>query len=238
MKFRISLIAALLVVGLISFAQAQPGGRGGPGGAGGFGGGFGGGGAGGLLQDDKVKAELNLVPDQEKKIDALVESQREKAREVFRDFRDLSEDERTAKMTEFRDSTQKEFDAILLPQQRERLKQLMLQRTSQFSRSPGGISDTLAKELNITDAQKEALAKKAEEVRAELAKKIAKLQEETKNEILSVLTTEQRAKLDKAMGAKFEFSQPQFGGGPGGPGGQGNRGGNRAAPLQRPANGD
>lgn len=231
MKFRIGAMAVVSMVLAAQFAMAQPGGgRGGPGGGGGFG-------AGGLLRDDKVKAELNLVPDQEKKIEELNESLREKAREAFSNFRDLSDEERTAKFQEFRDSSQKEYDAILLPQQRERLKQLMLQQSQQFSRSPGGINDTLAKELNITDAQKEALTKKAEEVRAELQKKMAKIQEEAKAEILSVLTAEQRSKLEKLMGTKFEFSQPQFGqGGRGGPGGGG--AGGRPAPLQRPADGD
>lgn len=231
MKFRIGIVAAMLTVGLVSFAQAQPGG-----GRGGFGG-PGGGGIGGLFQDDKVKAELNLVPDQEKKIEALGESLREKGREALRDinWREMTDADR-AKFDEFRASAQKEYEAILLPQQRERLKQLMLQRSQQFTRSPAGINDDLAKELNVTDAQKEALAKKAEEVRAEVQKKIAKIQEESRAEILSVLTAEQRSKLEKLLGAKFEFSQPQFGG-PGGRGGPGgNRGGN--APLQRPADGD
>jgi Spy/CpxP family protein refolding chaperone len=229
MKFRIGAMAVVAVVGLTQLAMAQPGGgRGGPGGGGG---GFG---AGGLLRDDKVKAELNLVPDQEKKIEALSESLREKAREAFRGLQDLSDEERTAKFQEFRDSSQKEYDAILLPQQRERLKQLMLQQSQQFTRSPGGINDTLAKELNITDAQKEALQKKAEEVRAELQKKIAKIQEESRAEILSVLTAEQRSKLEKALGAKFEFTPQQFGG----QGGRGGAGGGRTAPLTRPADGD
>jgi Spy/CpxP family protein refolding chaperone len=225
------MVAALLTVGLVSLAQAQrPGGFGGGGGAR----------MSDLFRDDKVKAELNLVPDQEKKIEDLSTSIREKAQEVFRDFRDLSEEERNKKIEEFRTSTQKEFEAILLPQQRERLKQLMLQRSTQFSRSPGGINDDVAKELNVTDAQKEALAKKAEEVRAEVQKKIAKIQEESRAEILSVLTAEQRSKLEKLLGAKFEFSPPQFGPGGtgGGPGGQGNRGPGGNRPLQRPADGD
>ena len=239
MKFRMGAMAFLVAMAVCQLASAQPGGgRGGPGG---FGGGGSFGGAGGLLRDDKVKAELNLVPDQEKKIEALGESMRDKARDFFSNLRDLSDDERRAKFEEFRDSTQKEYDAILLPQQRERLKQLMLQQSQQFSRSPGGINDTLAKELNITEAQMEALRKKAEEVRTELQKKTAKLQEEAKVEILSVLPSEQRSKRDKLTGAKFEFSPPQFGqGGPGGggPGGQGGRGRGGNAPLQRPADCD
>jgi Spy/CpxP family protein refolding chaperone len=237
MKFRMGAMAVLVAMVACQLASAQPGGGRGPGG-----GGIGGGGAGGLLRDDKVKAELNLVPDQERKLEALSESLRDKAREALRDinWREMTDADR-AKLEEFRTSTQKEYDAILLPQQRERLKQLMLQQSTQFSRSPGGINETLAKELNITEAQMEALRKKAEEVRTELQKKTAKLQEEAKVEILSVLTAEQRSKLDKMLGSKFEFSPPQFGqGGPGGggPGGQGGRGRGGNAPLQRPADGD
>ena len=113
--------------------------------------------------------------------------------------------------------------------------------TAEEIRFKRGDTEFIAKELNITEAQMEALRKKAEEVRTELQKKTAKLQEEAKVEILSVLTSEQRSKLDKLMGAKFEFSPPQFGqGGPGGggPGGQGGRGRGGNAPLQRPADGD
>src|SRR5687768_12443233 len=71
---------SLLVMGAVAFASpvmAQF--RGGPpGGGGGFGGGgFGGGGFGGsaafLLQDENVKKELGLVPEQESKIRAISE---------------------------------------------------------------------------------------------------------------------------------------------------------------------
>lgn len=243
MSFRTGALAVAVTLVGVTLAFGQPGRQGGRGGqpGGGFGGGFGGGvRTSDLLRDDKVKAELNLVPDQEKKLEELAESGREKAREFFGNFRDLSEEEQTAKMEEFRASRQKEYDAILLPQQRDRLKQLMLQRSSQFTRGPGGLNDDLMKELNVTDAQKEALQKKAEEIRADVQKKVTKIQDEAKAEILSVLTSEQRSKLEKLLGAKFEFSPPQFGGfgGQGGPGGgrPGAPGGNR--PLQRPADGD
>jgi Spy/CpxP family protein refolding chaperone len=245
MKFRMGAMAVVGALVCVSLAFGQPGrGQGGRGGAGGFGGGgFGGFGqvrTSDLLRDDKVKAELNLVPDQEKKIEDLAEANRDKAREFFGSLRDLSDEERTAKIEEFRAQTQKEYDAILLPQQRDRLKQLMLQRSSQFSRGPGGLSDDLMKELNITDAQKEALTKKAEDIRADVQKKVAKIQDEAKAEILSVLTSEQRAKLEKLMGSKFEFSPPQFGGfgGQGGQGGRPGQGGQGNRPLQRPADGD
>lgn len=238
MSFRTGALAVAVTLVCVSLALGQPGrGRGGQPGGGFGGGGFGGARVSDLLRDDKVKAELNLVPDQEKKIEELADSLRDKARDFFGNFRDLSEEERNAKIEEFRTSTQKEYDAILLPQQRDRLKQLMLQRSSQFTRGPGGLNDDMMKELNVTDAQKEALQKKAEEIRADVQKKVAKIQEDAKAEILSVLTAEQRSKLEKLLGAKFEFSPPQFGnfGGQGG-GRPGAPGGDR--PLQRPADGD
>jgi Spy/CpxP family protein refolding chaperone len=232
MKSYLYVLGVVALLGSAQVAVAQPGGgRGGPGGGGG---GFGG--VTDLLRDDKVKAELNIVPDQEKQLEEVAGKIRDSAREVFRDFRDLSDDERRKKFEEFRTSSQKEVEAVLLPQQRERLKQLMVQSQARSTRSPGGINDTLATELNITQAQREALQKKAEEVQTELRKKMEKLQEEARTEILSVLTSEQRSKLEKLMGPKFEFSPPQFGGGPGGRGGQGGQGG--AAPLRRPADGD
>jgi len=235
MKSYLFVLGAVAVLGTTQLAYGQPG-RGGPGG-----GGFGGGGVTQLLQDDKVKAELNIVPDQEKQLEEVAGKIRDSARDFFGGLRDLSDEERRAKFDEFRASSQKQVEAVLLPQQRERLKQLMVQSSARFSQSPGGINTDLAKELNVTDAQKEALQKKSEEVQAELNKKLTKLRDEARTEILSVLTSEQRAKLDKLMGPKFEFSPPQFGGqgGRGGPqgGGQGGRpGGN--APLRRPADGD
>ncbi|WP_425616416.1 hypothetical protein NA78x_000062 [Anatilimnocola sp. NA78] len=229
-------VCALTLVVAAQVAFGQPGGgRGGPGGGGG---GFGGGGATQLLQDEKVKAELNIVPDQEKQLAEVATKIQDSMRDAFRNFREMSDDERRTKFEELRTSAQKEVDAVLLPQQRERLKQLMVQSSARFSRSPGGISDTLATDLGITDAQKEELRKKAEAVQADLDKKLAKLRDEARAEILSVLTADQRAKLDKLTGPKFEFSPQQFGGpGGGGPGGQGGRGG-RTAPLARPADGD
>jgi Spy/CpxP family protein refolding chaperone len=245
MKFRMWAMAfcAVAVVSASQVAWGQPGGGRGPGGFGG--GGFGGGTA-ALLRDEKVKAELNIVPDQERQLEEVADKLRESAGDFFRNMRDLSDDERRARFEEFRDKSQKDVEAVLLPQQRERLKQLMVQSQMRFS-GTAGINDTLATELGISEAQKEELRKKATEVQAELDKKIAKLRAEAQAEVLTVLSTDQRAKLEKMIGTKFEFSPPQMGGfgqggpggrGPGGFGGQGGRGGRGNAPLQRPADGD
>jgi len=174
--------------------------------------------------------------------------------QVFQGLRDLSDEERTAKfaeiqkkMTEMTDTAQK---AILLPKQIERLKQISVQ--SQLNRGGGTVfalsNGDLAKELGITDDQKEALQKASETADAEMQEKMTKLRDEARQKILSVLTADQQAKLKKLTGEPITFAPFQFGGGgrggfgggrggAGGPGGAGGRpGGGR--PLSRPAEGD
>jgi len=260
--FRICLTVALVGC-TASMAFAQGGGRGGFGGGGfgggGFGGGrggfggFGGGGGGGvmLLFDENVRKDLGVTEDQMTKLQEAQQKSGEKMRELFQGLQDLSQEERQAKfadiqkeMTKINDAIQKE---VLLPKQIERLKQIGVQ--SRLNRGGGTaealVSEDIAKELGITDAQKEALKKASDEATAEMQEKMNKLRDEARQKILSVLTADQQAKLKKMTGETITFAPPQFGGGgrggfggggPGGPGGAGGRPGGR--PLSRPAEGD
>ena len=153
MKSYLFVLGAVALLCSTQVAFGQPG-RG-PGG-GGFGGG---GGVTELLRDDKVKAELNIVPDQEKQLEEVATKIRDSARDFFGGLRDLSDEERRAKFDEFRANATKEVEAVLLPQQRERLKQLVVQSSARSGRSPGGISTDVAKEIGLTDAQREELQK-------------------------------------------------------------------------------
>jgi hypothetical protein len=85
--------------------------------------------------------------------------------------------------------------------------------------------DPLAKDLGITEAQKEQLEAKQREIQAALQEKIAKLQTEAREELFTVLTTEQQAKLKAMTGKPFTFTGGGFGGGFGGRGGDGGFGG-------------
>jgi hypothetical protein len=262
--FRLSL-AVGLVVCTVSIAFAQPGGGGRGGGRGGFGGGgFGGGGFGGggggfgggglmLLGDENVKKDLGITEDQVKKLEEFQTKIRDEMGQVFQGLRDLSDEERTAKfaeiqkkMTDMTDAAQK---AILLPKQIERLKQISVQ--SQLNRGGGTVfalsNGDLAKELGITDAQKEALQKASETAEAEMQEKMTKLRDEARQKILGVLTPDQQAKLKRLTGEPITFAPFQFGGGGRGGFGGGGRGGAGAPgagrpgggrPLSRPAEGD
>lgn len=222
-------LAALAMIPAVGFAQGRggrgPGGPGGPGGGpGGFGfggpGGFGGfGGRGGgetmLLLNDQVRSELELTDDQMERIRAASEKAREGLdfREMFRDFRDLTEEQRTArmeeirtKMTERQEATRKELDTILLPQQSKRLKQIATQQRMRGGPGGGNVnSDFLAEELKLTDEQKQKLAAKAQEVEQKLRERLTKLRKDAEDEILSVLTVEQRATLKDLTGDPFEL---------------------------------
>ena len=208
-------------------ALAQPG-RGGPG----FGGGsmF-------MLMNESVRKELEIVPDQEEKLRELGEKMRDEMRQMFSGMRDLSSEERQAKFAEMREKGQermKEYQAqvggILLEHQKTRLKQLQVQSQMRRSGTSGALaSETLAKELGITEEQKKKLAELREEVQKETEEKISKIREEAREKLLSVLTPQQRKKLEEMTGEQFEYQSSWGGRGQGGrgrgPGGGGRPGG-------------
>ena len=260
--FRLSLAVGLVVCSVsIAFAQGGGGGRGGfgGGGRGGFGGGFGGGGGGFgggglmLLYDENVKKDLGVTDEQMAKVQEVQQKTGDAMRQLFQGFQDLSDEERQAKMVgiqkkiaEISAAAEKE---VLLPKQIERLKQIGVQSRLNRGNSTADAlaSEDIAKELGITDAQKEALKKAQDEAGAEMQEKMTKITQEARQKVLNVLTADQQAKLKKLTGETITFTP--FGGGRGGfggpGGGRGGAGGGGAGgrpgggrPLSRPAEGD
>lgn len=211
-----------------SSAFAQRGG-GGPGGFGGPGGGGGAFGMIGLLQNEDVRKEIDFLPEQQEKIEALQRAQREEMRNQFQGFRDLSEDERRERFQNLRtemEERSKKLDAdikdILLPQQYTRLNQIALQQRIQRA---GTVNALTSEELGlgITDEQKAKLEELSKEAEKELQDKIAKARAEAVEKILAGLTPEQRSKAKEKLGSEFRMTQPRFGQ-PGQVPGQGGRG--------------
>ena len=124
-------VAVLATPGLI-FAQG-----------GGFRGGFGGGGGVlGLLYRDDVRQDLQLVDEQQEKVDALADEIRtelqDEMREMFRGMQDLSDDERQqqfekirTRMEDVNADAEKRLKKVLLPHQFDRLKQIDVQMRMQ-----------------------------------------------------------------------------------------------------------
>lgn len=198
-----------------AYAQAQPqrGPGGGPGGPGAFGGGFGGGfgGLADVLRRQDVRKDLELLDDQVAQLEKLAEGRREQMRELFSGLRDVPQEERGAKMRELVQKAQKDLEAdvgkILLPHQMKRAKQLVTQMQMRGGR--GMLSEPIAQDLALTDAQKEQLQAKSAQLEEEARKKLAELRAQSQNELLKVLTPAQQAKWKEMVGEPFEFQREE-----------------------------
>ncbi len=200
-------LAALIL--LPAAASAQPGG----GRFGGFGGGAGGGLM--LLNDENVQKDLEIVDSQKEKLQAVQEKIREEFRTMFQGGERPDREAIQAKMEGF----QKEVNDVLLPHQRDRLKQIEVQSRLRF-----GGNASIGDVLELSDEEKEKLREKDRELSTEMNKEISKIRDKYREKLLETLSPDQRAKFKQLMGNPIEFGQPQFGGGRG-QGGQGRRGG-------------
>ncbi len=205
-RFLLVAVGVVAVVAMLSssaLAQRRGGQRGGFGGRGG---------KLGILQDPAIRAELEIVEDQEKELEKIRDEVRDKFREMFSGMRDLPAEERReafekmrGKMQEALKEIETKVDDILIPSQRERLGQLALQNRMRRSGTDGALADaTLAKELGITEEQKKRMAAVAKKVQAELQEKINKLRLEARDEVLQVLTPQQREKLTRMIGEQYQ----------------------------------
>jgi Spy/CpxP family protein refolding chaperone len=228
---------ALTIFLVSSVALAQQGGGGFRRG-GGFGG-LGGGGVVGLVMREDVQQELQLVDEQQEKVNAVSEETRNRIQEEFRDvfsqMQDLDEEERQERLDEIRQriekinsDMEKRLKKVLMPHQFDRLKQISLQTRIQQMGAEALTSGELAETLGLTDAQREKLERRQAEVQEELQEKMRQLRLEARDKILAVLTPEQRAKVESLMGDQFDLAeQPGFGGRGGFNIRFGNRGGGR-----------
>ena len=166
----------------------------------------------GLLARPQVRAELEIVEDQQKELEALGKEVRSQMREMYSGLRDLPEDQRRKELAKIREKARelqkevdKKVDEILLPNQQERLEQLIL-RTRIGRAGPGRAlaSEQLTRALGVTEEQKKRLAEVSQRVQKEMQEKIKKMRDEARDEILSVLTPEQRKKFEELTGEKVQ----------------------------------
>ena len=221
-------VAVIVTVGMAASAEAQ-GQRGG--GQGGFGrGGFGGGGFGGgfsdpfsLVNNPAIRTELGI---DESQVEKLRELRQQLDAEV-----DAARQKVTAQYTE-------KLSDVLLPHQADRLLGISIQL-----RGAAALQDpAVAKRIGLTDAQQKELTTKLEALsernrgafrggqdgerpdREALQARLQEQRQERDNIINSVLTSDQKKKLDELKGE--EIDRAQLFQRQGGQGGRGGRGGN------------
>jgi Spy/CpxP family protein refolding chaperone len=204
-----------------------------------------------LLSRQDVRKELELLDDQIKQLDALEQKMRDRMSQALprpagpgqgraqEGSRDPRRDQEAPKpQTDFRQifeqinkETRAEQEKILLPHQLKRLDQLSAQLRMQnlgFALMGGDV----ARDLGVTDQQREELRTKIEEIDRETRKQEAELRRQAREKVIKLLTPDQQTKLKDMTGEWFTFEMqgpPQrfgqpggFGppqGGPGGPGG-------------------
>jgi Spy/CpxP family protein refolding chaperone len=192
------------LLGLIVFVTTQANAQR-PGGGGGFGG--------SLVSNKSVQEELKFTDEQKEKVKAVTDKQRGS----FTKLKDLSKEERAEKMKEMFAANQKEMAAILKPEQAKRLKQIELQQSTLRSLA----TDDVAKELKLSDEQKEKVKTLNEEYRKdsaelrkgdrkEMAEKRAALVKETNEKAAKILTADQQTKWKEMIGTPFtvKFENP------------------------------
>jgi Spy/CpxP family protein refolding chaperone len=205
---RLGLCVVALAIGAL-VTPAALGQRGGRGGGGGFG-------TVALLGQKSVQKELNLTDDQMKTVTEL----QAKAREARQGLRNLSREERRAKMQELAKADEKAVADLLKPEQVKRLKQISLQLrgASAFA------NEEVAKALTLTDEQKEKLKAIQDETgkairelfqgggdRTEMRKKITELRKGANEKAMALLTDDQKTKWKEMTGTPFK-GEITFGG--------------------------
>jgi Spy/CpxP family protein refolding chaperone len=223
---------AMVVAATATAALAQ--------GPGGGRGGFGGGGRFNdptfLLGAEQVQKELELSDEQKTSVQKLVDDNRQAMMDLRNSgasFQDVGD-----KMQERAKDNKKKVDDLLLPPQRERLEQIGLQIAGANALSRSDV----AEKLGLSDDQKsklKELADDAQEKRMALfssgppadqqemqdrIQKAQKISGDQKDKAMAVLTAEQKDKLEKMQGKKFELDlsqmMPRGGFGGGGQGGK------------------
>jgi Spy/CpxP family protein refolding chaperone len=172
-----------------------------------------------MLAAEQVQKELELVEEQRTKLRQLAEEHQAQTQRVFSELRRPRDgdnpprpDDIGKRLREIETAQRQKVEEILLPHQRKRIQEIALRTRLKQRGTVGTLGDKeLAKQLEITDEQQERLRKRAQDVQAELEKKIARLREEARDEIFEELTTSQRQKLKEMLGAEFDYRPEPFG---------------------------
>jgi hypothetical protein len=167
------------------------------------------------LWREGIQKEIELVPEQKEKIDKIRKDYYAKTQRMYKDLQGVDQAERGKKLYEMRkqlsQEVEREIRKVLLKQQVDRMRQIMLQMALRRYGSTRALnSDEIAKALNITEEQRTKLQEAEQKARQEMQKKYRefynKLQEEMLEKVLSVLDDKQRTQLKEMMGERFEWS--------------------------------
>jgi hypothetical protein len=178
-----------------------------------------------LLRVEAVQKEIKITDEQLTKLRELAQAARGGERP---DFQNMSDEERREFMAEMRErqaDQEKKLKEILDKKQMTRLNQIRIQAMG----ARALMSEEVAKELKITEEQRETmrLAQRDvfQEIRAAMQEgerpdreQLTKMMEKANAKMMELLTDDQKAAYKKMVGKKFDVSLLRMGGRRGGQG--------------------
>ena len=217
----------------------------------------------GLLRIERVATEVKITDEEKAALEKIGEKVREMmvppggGGNVRRNPAEMTDDERKkmmddmrARMEKMNEAAREELESILPPEKVARLVGIFVQNNGmqQVLTNP-----MVTEELTLTDDQKKDVTKKGEEVMAEMRTamtemfaggggdrsamqaKMEEFRKKSEEKFSTILTDEQKKKLDEMKGAEFKLTDEEkgrgmFGGRGGAGGGRGGRGGDAGGP--------
>lgn len=178
-----------------------------------------------LLRSEAVIKELSLSDEQKQQLRHLAHEVRMQVRQTFAENPNLKPDARRRRwansMKRIRNDAQAKIDKMLLPAQRDRLRQIALQMDMRRG-GPASHSavESISKALDLSEDQQKQLAQRAEEIRMGLREEISQATRQAEAKLLSELTPEQQKQLRELTGDEFHVPPPsrRWRGGPRPPG--------------------
>ena len=161
-----------------------------------------------LVGNPSVSKDLEIVEDQLDQVRALQEEFGKQTSVQMNGLRDgsISGDQYTALLIAQKANREKRLKEILLPHQVKRLNQISFQlRTKGISNFTGNKFDkSIAEKLGLSAEQQNQLRDKSREISKRLEEEFKRMRAEAKEELLGVLTADQRTKFAELSGAKYE----------------------------------
>ncbi len=181
----------------------------------------------GLLRNEQVREELKITDEQDKAIKQLVKASRPERPELPKGakIRDMNEEDRRAFFEKMRATQKKrieemklQLEEVLLPQQMKRMKEIVLQIQGVRALS----NQDVIEQLGISSEQEEQFQEMRESVQGEMRGKIRELfagggaregmrekmmelRKEMENQVLDVLTSDQKSQFEEMKGELFEM---------------------------------
>ena len=162
----------------------------------------------GLLSNPQVRADIEMVDEQYKELQAVNSSIEQRLAEQLRRIDFKNSGNAVQQLRAMRQAAQQELNAVLLPHQLSRLRQIGMQsQLRERSLVDLLTSDPLKSELKITQKQIENLQSAEREIEAEISRELARLRQRARNKLLAKLKLTQRAKVEELFGDAFEFGE-------------------------------